>query len=224
MKPTTEQQQFLSKYLSKNLSYRETYTEFYDHILSALETKPDIMDFQDAVDSIVTADFGGYDGMSGIETRYQKSIMGEMQKKYLAHVIDYLKFPLIGVTAVLAVVFYWIVVQPWFNFLVLIFLMAGMRLVARIIKGIIYFRTGYTFKNTKRSVKDGAFTWIDYIPGMLFILLVTPYYVFHSGGSPIDWFKTAYPITFVIALLALAIHTLSCYRVYKNEFKTIITR
>src|SRR5258708_3419262 len=83
-----------SKSLAKTSLYRETYIEFYDHILSALEAKPDTMDFRVAVESIIADDFGGYSAMRTIETRYQKTIMREMQRKYLGYLIDCLKFPI----------------------------------------------------------------------------------------------------------------------------------
>jgi len=222
MKPTAEQQQFLSKNLSKNLMYRETYTEFYDHILSALETKPDTMSFQDAVDSIIADDFGGYAGMRGIESRYQKTIMQEMQQKYVAYVTGYLKPPLIGLTASLALLFYWVTQQAWFSAGTFFLIVIGMRMVPSLLKGTRYLWLGYMFKTTKGSVKDGAFKWLDFAPIMVCLIVFTIPVLYTNSWS--DWFKSANAIGLTIFLLLCAIHTITYFRVYKDEFKTIITR
>lgn len=222
MKLTTEQQEFLKKYLRKNLSYRETYTEFYDHILSALEAKPQTMSFQDAIESVIAEDFGGYDGMTLIESRYKRAVTKEMQKKYLHYVMEYLKFPLIGVIAILTAVFYYITIQPWFGFMVFFGIILGTRLIPALLKGIRHFRLGYIFTDTKRSVKDGTFEWLDYIPGILFTLLLLCH--ISNQETPIEWFDRANPIGLALFLTSCALHSLAFYSVYKDEFKASITQ
>jgi len=222
MKPTAEQQQFLSKYLSKNLWYRETYTEFYDHILSALETKPDNMPFEDAVESIVAADFGGFEGMSLTEKQYKKTIFKEIQHQYLDHLIAYFKFPHVGITVILAILFYWVTKQSWFNFWVFIGIFAVLRMTPRVLWQIRNISAGYIFTRPKRSVKDSIFEWLDYISPLLFAMFIISGAIF--GYSPIDWFKNINPIVLVPLLVLWALHTLAYYRVYKDEFKTSITQ
>ena len=222
MKPTAEQQQFLSKYLSKNLWYRETYTEFYDHILSALETKPDNMLFEDAVESIVTADFGGFEGMSTTERQYKKTIFKEIQHQYLDHLIACFKFPHIGVTVILAILFYWVTKQSWFGFGVFIGIFAVLRVIPRMLWRVRNISAGYIFTRPKRSVKDGVFEWLDYIAPILFAVFIISGAI--CGYSPIDWFKNINPIVLVPLLVLCALHTLAYYRVYKSEFKTTIAK
>jgi hypothetical protein len=222
MKPTADQQQFLSKYLSKNLRYRETYTEFYDHILSALETKPDNMPFEDAVESIVTADFGGFEGMSAIEKRYKKTIFKEIQHQYLDRLIACFKSPQAGITVVVTILFYWITKQAWFNFWVFIGIFAVLRMTPRVLWRIRNISAGYIFTRPKRSVKDGVFEWLDYIAPILFAVFIISGAI--CGYSPIDWFKEVNPAVLALLLVLCALHTLAFYKIYKSEFKTSITR
>lgn len=223
MKPTTEQQEMLSKYLRKNLTYRETYAEFYDHILSALEARSGDMSFQDAVEYIITEDFGGVNGMLIIEKNYKKAITKEMKKKYLEYVVEYLKFPMIGIILSLSFLFYFIALQPWFNFITFMGTAFTIRIIPTLLKWARYFKTGYVFGDTKTSVKDSFFVWLDKVPGFIVVALVVL-----SGSvfkeSPLVWFKSAGPgiKAFVPALVAL--HTLSFYNVYKDEFKISIIR
>src|SRR5471030_640260 len=102
MKLTTEQQETLGNYVYDAVEYPETYTEFYDHILSAMATKPGNMPFNEAVQSIVDEDFGGNSGMRKIETHHKASNRKEVLTKYCLCVIEYFKFPLIGVIAAVA--------------------------------------------------------------------------------------------------------------------------
>lgn len=222
MKLTTDQKKFLRKSLLKISLYRETYTEFYDHILSALEAKPDTMDFRAAVESIIADDFGGYGGMRTIETRYQKTIMREMQRKYLGYIIDCLKFPLVIITAALAVLFYWVTQQAWFNLSAFFLVIIYMRLVPGLLQGARYLWLGYIFKSIKRSVKTGAFKWLDFLPiAVCMVVVIIPAL---TTASPSAWFKNASPITLTLCMLLCALHTLIYYRVYKSEFKTSISR
>jgi hypothetical protein len=221
MKPTAEQQTFLSKYLRKNLRYRETYTEFYDHILSALESKPQTISFQDAIESIIKEDFGGYDGMFAIERRYYGMVTSEIRSKYLSYVIEYLKFPLIGVTGSIALFFYFITNQSWFGFWVFVEIIITIRFAPILLRWIRNFKLGHIFTKPQRSVKDGVFEWLDYIPVMVFLVIV----IFHAfdQNSPMIWFKNAGPVVLTMILVGCALHTLSYYEVYKNEFKINIT-
>ncbi|MGZ3755635.1 MAG: hypothetical protein ACXVAY_09640 [Mucilaginibacter sp.] len=219
---TSLQRDMLKKYLSKNLRYRETYIEFYDHILSALELSPENMPLWEAVEKIIGDDFGGYAGIAGIETKYKKAIFKEIQKKYFAGLVRYLKLPLIGVTLILFAVFYMVCLQPWFSFIVFFGLIITMRLIPGMIRSIGHIRSGYIFGNTKKSVKDGVFKWLDYLPGMLFVL----YLIAHTLNqpSPVDWFRNTSPIVLAILLMACALHTVVYYKIYQNEFSTAALR
>lgn len=223
MKLTTEQKQFLSRSLRENLSYRETYVEFYDHILSALEAKPQTMNFQDAVKSVIDEDFGGYEGMILIESRYKRTVTKEMQKKYLNFVIEYLKFPLIGIIGSLTFVFYFIARQSWFNYMAFVEIAFAIRIIPTLLKWTRHLKMGYIFEDTKTSVKDSFFVWLDYVPALIVItlLLLSPS-VFKE--SPAVWFSSAGSLIIAFILALFALHTLSFYRVYKDEFKASITQ
>lgn len=214
---TSQQQDLLKKYLSKNLKYRETYLEFYDHILSALAFSSADMPLWEAVEKIIETDFGGYAGIAGIETRYKNTIFKEIQKRYFAGLVGYFKLPLIGITAMLFVLFYAICIQPWFSFMIFFGIIIAIRIVPGLIKSIWHIRSGYLFSNTKKSVKDGVFKWLDYLPGMLFILFLTAHAL--DQRSPVDWFKNTSPIILAVLMMACALHTIVYYKIYQNEFK-----
>ena len=222
MKPTTEQKEFLRKALTKTLLYRETYTEFYDHILSALEAKPGNMFLQDAIERIIEDDFGGHEGMREIESRYKKTTTKEIQKKYLAYITAYFKFPQIGITLMLTILFYWIAEQSWFGFGVFMGLFLIMRMTPSILRRGRNIFAGYIFTNPRSSVKDGVFEWLEYISFIFFALFIVCGRVYEY--SPIDWFKKVSPAILTLVLVPCALHTLAYYKVYKNEFKINIAQ
>lgn len=224
MIPNPEQRKLLKDYLNKNLNYRETYLEFYDHILTALEDKPADTLFEDAMNNIIKEDFGGFEVMAAIETRYQRATLQQMKKKYLNYITAYFKFPLIGITSMFALLLYYVVIQSWFSFIVFLGVFFTMRFMPSIIKGVRYFKSGYTFANTKASVKDNAYIWLDYIAAAVLLLLffLLKPSLLHNSISPVVWFKNTDPIIIALVLFSCALHTLTYYRVYRDEFKVSI--
>lgn len=222
MKTSTEQQKLLRQYLRKSLKYRETYIEFYDHILTALEEQSIGVSFQDAINSIIREDFGGIEGMAAIEARYQKAAKGEMKNKYFDYFIECLKPPLIGITVALAILFYWITKQTWFNFSVFFEIFFTMRLIPAIVNHARWFKIGYTFLDTKKSVKDSFYMWLDYIPALIFVFLlfITPH---ARGESSIVGFKNANPFYITAFFVIYGLHIITYYRIYRNEFKISLT-
>lgn len=218
MKPDHGQREELKKYLRKNLNYRETYTEFYDHILSALETRGADLSFQDACNHIIKQDFGGIAGMHTIEARYSVAIRHEMKKKYWQYIVGYFASPLAGVTALITALFYLIIIQPGFNYFVFVEILLAIRIVPSIYKWIRHFKAGYVYKDTKRSVKDSIYVWLDYIPAYALVLLVIllPFGLKDSW----NWFKHINPILITVILLLTTLHTFTYYRLYKDEFKS----
>ena len=222
MKPTSAQLKALKDYLRKALNYRETYAEFYDHILAALESKHGNMSFEDAVNSIIGEDFGGIERMRSIEKSYQKETMKEMQKKYLTYVIECLKFPLISIFAVCSIIVYYLIKQPWFNLFIFLGVLFILRIIPRLLKSIRYFITGYVFYDTKRSVKDSIFVWLDYIPGILFCFFMVLVPIFHKVSS-MAWLKNMNSAVMTALFILYALHTFVFYKVYKEDIKTIVT-
>lgn len=221
MKPTIEQQQYLKGYLREGLQYRETYAEFYDHILTALEAQPDEISFHDAVKNIVAEDFGGFAGMSVIEARYKKQTIKEMQKRYLNYTIGYLKFPAKIILIVSSIIVYYLVKQLWFNFYLLIGIYLIITLTPSLLNALRYFKAGYIFSDKKESVKDDGFTWMKYIPGMLFSGIVC---IIWLCRLPISIESIKEPLVITIVFMIQALHTLSFYKIYQEEFKVNIAQ
>lgn len=221
MRPGIQQQKLLRQYLRDNLKYRETCMEFYDHILTALEVVSENISFEDAINNIIRKDFGGIEGMAVIEIRYQAATKTEMKKKYLSYVIQYLKFPLLGISTMLAFFFYCIAIQPWFNFIVFFEVLLVMRIMPSAFKWIRYFKLGYVFRDTKASAKDNVYVRLNYIHGLILVFLLLASPSLHNT-TPIAWFRNANPIYISLILFLYALHTLTCYKVYKNEFAAIV--
>ena len=224
MKPNQQQKQLLQKYLCKGLKYRETYEEVYDHILAALENKSLPLSFGDAVNYIIREDFGGMNGIALMEAQYQKSTMKEMQKKYLTYIIEYLKFPQTGILVIYSIIVYCLVKQPWFNLLIFGGVFFILRIIPRLLKTIRYFKKGYILRDTKRSVKDRFFSWLDYIPALLFcfFILFTPGFY---KGLPLLWLKNIDSFFITIFFVIYSLHALSCFKLYKYDLRTkYITR
>lgn len=220
MKPTPQQDILLKKYLNKILSYRETYTECYDHILSALETKPDDVSFQDTIDDIIAEDFGGIKGLLAIESRYKALVRGEMKRKYRQYFTECLKIPLIGRTLIIALLFYATAAQPWFNYLVFIEILLCIRLIPGIYKWVRHFRLGYIYKSTKRSVRDNVYGWLDYIPAYALGAVVA--WGPTSLKEPWGWFKDINPAFIAVILVLTTLHTFTYYKLYREEIKMIM--
>lgn len=226
MKANAEQKTLIKKYLRQSLKYRETYEEFYDHILTALEHQPEGISFGNAVNHIIREDFGGAKGMYLIECRYQKTMRREMQNKYLSYVTEYLKFSAIGIIGLCSVIVCFLVMQPWFTFLVFFGVIFTISLFTRLLTTVMNrvrdFKTGYSFWGSKRSVKDSVFKGLTYIPGLAFLMIV---FIPSSGfgQAPVIWFKNIDPVILTIIILIYILHTLTYCRVYKDEFKISLT-
>jgi uncharacterized membrane protein len=223
MNPTQQEKQWLHKYLYQALVYRETYEEVYDHILLALADKPAQPFFESMVNDIIDEDFGGFEGMAKIESGYQKQTIREMQKKYLSYLIEFLRLPLIGFFIISAVIACYIIKQPLFNLWLFAGIIVLMGIIPSILNTIRYIRSGYIMRDNKRSVKDDAFIWLKYFPGVLISLFV----IFHYWvvkDTPADWLKNTSPVMLTLVIVAYALHTLSVCRVYKDEFKISIAR
>ena len=217
---TSPQQDHLKKYLYKNLRFEETYIEFFDHILSALENMPDNRPFMAAVDEIVEQDFGGYNGMTSIETRYYRTITKEIRHRYFTNLTGYLKFPFIGVTALLAFAFYWITERRWFGGLEFFLAPILIQAIPSVLIMITNIKLHRIFTRRKRSVKHGIFKWLR--PNMLWVFVII-WELLYRPNSPAEWIKNIRPGVSTIFLLAIALHTLAYYKTLKEEFREAIT-
>jgi len=217
MKPSQLQQQILQQYLGSNLKYRETYAEFYDHILAALEDKPQDGTFEDAARNIINNDFGGMQGMRFIEDKYQYSIFTEMRRKYLNYIIQGLKFPWVGVIGVLAMLVYMMVKQPWFNFGEFLLLMLFIRIIPALLQMAVRFNADHVYGEPRRSIKWGFFRWLNRIPAIVVCawLLLTP-----GSFNNSMWLQNINPFVMTALLMLMAIHSFTFYKVYSGDIKT----
>jgi hypothetical protein len=215
MKLSLQEKEALQLYLHKNLQYRETYTEFYDHILSALENVTDNVPFMSAVDAIVKQDFGGYDGMTAIEVGYYRAVTKEIRHKYIANLAGCFKFPLVGITAMLALFFYWLTRQLWFGGMEFLLSPILIQIIPSFINKI---KLRGIFSNTKKSIKYNAFSWLH--PNIFWMVLII-LELFYKDSST-AWEKSFRPDISAIFLLACAAHTLALYKTYRQEFKRVM--
>jgi hypothetical protein len=220
MKPTPDQELLLQKYLRKNLKYRETYAEFYDHILTAVEAEKTDVLFDDFVIEIIKADFGGTKGMRVIEAEYQRSVFKELKKKYRNCVLNNFRFPGIFITATLGVLIYLITKQPWFDMDVFLFNIIAIRLIPDVLRMITYIRLPRIYKAPLRSIKTDFFKWQNFITYFIFYLAYL--LASHSLFSNPVWLKeiTVTPLIMAIPMLLVAIHSLTYYKVYRDDIKT----
>ncbi len=223
MKPTSQQQQYLSAYLSSNLVYRETYDEFYDHLLTALENEPADISFKDAVHGLVNKEFGGVTQLRQIEENYKNETLKDMKQRYLKYLTAYLKFPNVVPVIATSTIFYFMLNASLFNrswFLAIYFLMA---FVPSVINWVRAIQLGYFSKNNKRSIKDDGFTWMKYTPVTLFGGFAIYHYLFVKD-TPASWFKSVNPLTITLIFMAYILHIHAYYKIYKDQFKLSLVK
>ena len=221
MKPTPGQLIFLRKYLHQNLEFRETYIEFYDHILTALENEADDIPFERTVQNIIQNDFGGFEGVAGIERSFKINATRQLQHKYANCMMGYFKRPAIGITLLLGLLLYLVAMQPWFGFWLFVALVLLIRLSTGSLRALRHIRSGYFFKSKLKSVKDYVFIWLDNIPVMFFIMALI---AFSFGNtSPVTWFKHVHPLLPVLFLEGMVLHAVAYYNVYDEEFSSVLT-
>jgi hypothetical protein len=220
MKPTPDQELLLQKHLRKNLKYRETYAEFYDHILTAVEAeKADVL-FDDVVIGVIKADFGGTKGMRLIEGEYQRSVFKELKKKYRHYVLDNFRLPGIFITVTLGVIIYFITKQPWFDMDVFLFNVIAIRLIPDILRMITYIRLPRIYKTPLRSIKTAFFKWQNFLTYFIFYLayLLASHSLFSNPAGLKQ--ITVTPLIITIPMLLVALHSLTYYKIYRDDIKT----
>lgn len=220
MKPNQLQQQQLRQYLGKNLKYRETYAEFYDHILAALEARPADTPFEDVAWKIINEDFGGIEGMRAIEDKYQFSIFREMKKKYLCYAAENFKPQWLAMTGIFAALVYYIVTQHWFSFLDFMLLLIGIRLIPAILQAKRQLKTIPAYGAPRRSIKSGFFTWVNYIPAIIMIGLIS---LMPGSFRNTDWIQAMNPVVMVVLFTLVAMHSVAFYKVYRDDIRTSFT-
>jgi len=222
MKPTPDQELLLQKYLRKNLKYRETYAEFYDHILTAVEAEKSDILFDDLVIGTIKADFGGTKEMRLIENEYQRSVFKELKKKYRHYVLNNFRFPGIFITVTLGILIYFITKQPWFDMDLFLFNIIAIRVIPDILRLITYIGLPRIYKAPLRSIKTAFFKWQNFMT--VFIFYLAYLLASHSLFSNPVWLKeiTVTPLIMTIPMLLLALHSLTYYKVCRDDIKAAL--
>jgi hypothetical protein len=221
MRISPEQQLLLKQHLRKILKYRETYAEFYDHIITAVEAENKEAVFDDVVIEVIKKDFGGVKGMRSIEDNYKRSVFKELKRKYLNCAIDNFRFPGLLITAALGVLIYFMVKQPWFTLDVFLFNILVIRIIPGIISGLTSIGSPRIYGAPRQSIKSDFFKWQNFFAVIIFFIAfsLTTSGNFATGPS---WFQKMIPgvPTMTILTVLMALHSLTYYRVYRDDIKT----
>jgi len=102
-----EQQSIIKMLVSNEVTYQETYVEVYDHILSTLEKRDFISDFQKAYAEVLEADFGGHSGIEKLEANRERQTRKEIIQKKWHFFSEFFKGPAIIISLVLGVFCYY---------------------------------------------------------------------------------------------------------------------
>ena len=237
MKPDAHQDELLRKYLRKALRYRETYEEVYDHVLNALnDDTTNNQSFEDSINLIILNDFGGPLGLKRMERNREKTFFSALKKKQLNYFKAWFDMPLLPVVVgMVGVVYYLGTVMPFVMTMLMLLVCVIMPMV---LINIRYFKTGRIFGDTKKSIADYPFRRIAFLPlNVLYMgtMLSLAIYVFQGGlnlhfsristlpGEELMGVKISqivYSIMFVLFIL----NEVSFYKLYKEEFKTVILK
>ena len=217
MKPGPQQKQQLQEYLRKGLKYRETYEEVYDHILAALEYKAKALLFNSAVNEIIRDDFGGSKNLLRIEENFLKSVAKDMSKQFWQLFSAYLKFPLAVYTTIISAIVYYILyninIQPVaFERIFVLFAFLPALLVP-----VRYYKIGYIFKDTKKSVRDNIFIWIAQFPLRLCICSNLLLLIYHKADF--SFLGELEPFILTIIIMVEIILSLAVIKLSSAEFK-----
>lgn len=225
MKPDQQQIMLLQKYLHETLSYRETYEEIYDHILTALEQQPDNISCQHAINNIILDDFGGHENLVKIEKVNKAALVTECLNKYVRFFLRYFTFPRGIYTAIYGSFIFYLISTVNVGMALMVSLLL---LVTAVVPGAIVivrlFSTGYFLDTTRKSARDKMFENFAGGPVRALIALHTYIYVTSSGDFYKlyeDWYNL-HPYMITMILMVCTIYNIALYKLYKDEFKTVI--
>jgi hypothetical protein len=229
MKPDQQQIKVLQDYLHETLTYREAYEEVYDHILTALEHHPDNISYQDAINNIIRNDFGDHKNLLKIEKVNKAALVRESLNKYVSFFLGYFKFPGVIYTATYGLLIYYFLTRVNLGMVALVSILL---IITMVVPGVIImvrlFNTGYFLDTTRKSARDKMFENFAGGPVRVLIALHTWIFATSSGyGYKISVFGAWYnlhPYIITIILMLCTIYNLALYKLYKDEFKTVIAQ
>jgi hypothetical protein len=226
MKPKPEEKQWLQEYLHQVMTYRETYAEIYDHILQALENKPEQKFFASTVNNVISDDFGDYDTLHSMEENCRDLIVIKVKKQYWFNLRQWVKFPGIIYTTIVFICFNYIFIH---SILMAVVLFLFVFFAPVILIMIIGLKPGYIFERKKESIKTPAFRKVVYQIIRLYFFCTVIFFpilasirkiIFHPAlnfGVPIPR-----SCLFSIVGTFFVVHALSLIKTYKFNFNTSI--
>lgn len=221
MKPTLQQEENLRTYLRNELLYRETYEEVYDHIITALQQKPQHVSFQDSVNQIIKDDFGGGKGMVEMEKKCYELVADEAVSQQWNYFKSNFRFPSLVYTLILFLTIYLIVSKIAPTSFIISFLVFTGFVVPGILILLRYFNLGYYTLDTKKSIKDNIMRKIAYL---FYQVILFPLMLLLNHKKYIDSFIIDHTIIIDLGITVLILYILSLIKLSRDEFKVYITR
>lgn len=217
MKLTADQDNNLRKYLRDTMRYRETYEEVYDHIITALENRAYTGTLEEAVNQILREDFGGYDNLRKMEDDAKNAAVKSGISNYLSFYIEYFKWPRLLYTVCYAAVIYWCFAYAPLTPVVLEAVVAIMIITPCVLSLMRFYKIGYRFGDTKKSVRDTVFVKIAIVPMRLFVLGSILLTMSVAQGHNI-W-QNAHPVIVTLLFVLSNIYIRAFVKLYRDEFK-----
>ena len=219
MKPTLQQEENLRTYLADVLKYKETIDEVFDHVLSAIEEKPENISFQEAVNQILKDDFKGAKGLIEIENQHLREASWEGFVKMVKYVKSDFLFPNILYTIILFGTITYTIHHLTIDYGHVIPLLPLASIVFLIFILIRTFLVGYFSGDTRRSINDivigkllGYLNWVSLFPLMLFPIYKKQYQsLMIQHPSIIAGILTIY-VLFIIAAIRISIEEFKIYK------------
>lgn len=220
---TPEQVEQLRKYLRKELKYRETSEEVYDHILTALQEQFSAISFEQAVNDLIKADFGGGEGLLEMEKQCYKSVINDVTGQQWSFFKSHFKLNTLPVTLVLFLATYYSLITIRFSPFILMLLLFTVMVVPGLFVMTRYFSIGYFIKDTRKSIRDSIYGKIAGRP----LLILNPgfwsMWVFNKKINVNSWIPT-HAFLVSIGVVILLLYIFSFIKLSKNEFKIYMIR
>ena len=227
MKLTDEQLQVLQIVLSGYVKYKETYEEVYDHVLTALENSDHSKPLDEAINTILLNDFGGFAGLRLIERKCRWAVARQVLAKQGNYLINHFKLPLLPVTIAIYALIYYLIAYFNLGFNRLLLLLATV-IIANLCTRFRMFRTGYIFKKSKKSIKDLPFWIITLVPLGVYtafnVLIKTIFFAFAHQYNFREFqyhFQEFLPVYSLLMTLYI-IYNISVIKLHRDEFKSLI--
>jgi hypothetical protein len=216
-----EQKSIIRTLVSHEVAYQETYLEVYDHIMSTLETRDCIGDFQKAYGEVLKKDFGGHSGIERLEETREWVIRKEIIQKKWRFFFEFFKGPAVIVSLTLGVFCYYGFHNKHFTFWLLLATVI-LSVLPFFIFHVIKFISGLKKKEkeNKKSINENAlssaatmiFSFISILNLVGFLIGLTPL------KSVILFPKQFTQVFESVLFLFATFYAVAVLHLYKNEF------